>query len=46
VATVSGKSGTTDVVHFAATRASFVRVSIDSAGTSQPPMLEELTVTG
>jgi len=46
VATVTGGNAPTDVVHFAATSASFVRVAIDSSATSQPPMLEELTVTG
>jgi hypothetical protein len=46
VATVTGGHATTDVVHFAATSASFVRVAIDSSATAQPPMLEELTVTG
>jgi trehalose/maltose hydrolase-like predicted phosphorylase len=46
VATVTGGHSTTDVVHFAATKASYVRVAIDSSAPSQPPMLEELTVTG
>ena len=36
----------TGVVHFAATSTSLVRVAIDPWATSQPPMLEELTVTG
>ena len=46
VATVTGGHATTDVVHFAATSASFVRVAIDSSATSKPPTLDELTVTG
>jgi hypothetical protein len=46
VATVTHGNGTTDTVHFRPTTASFVRVALDSSATSQPPMLEELTVTG
>jgi hypothetical protein len=47
VATVTGRTtGTTDVLHFAPVRARFVRLQITPATGGQPPMLEELTVTG
>ena len=46
VAKVTGGRGATDTVHFAARSASFVRVAIDSSATSQPPTVEELSVTG
>ena len=47
VATVTGRTtGTTDVLHFAPVRARFVRLQITSATGEQPPMLEELAVTG
>jgi trehalose/maltose hydrolase-like predicted phosphorylase len=45
-ATVTQGSGTTDVVNFTPTQASFVRLEIDSSSSSDPPMLEELSVTG
>jgi hypothetical protein len=45
VATVTSGSGTTDVLKFPTTRASFVRLEIDSSSTSMPPMLEEVSVT-
>ncbi len=47
LATVSGRTtGTLDVLRFAPTRARFVRVVITAGTGTQPPMLEELTVTG
>jgi trehalose/maltose hydrolase-like predicted phosphorylase len=46
VATVNSVTGTTDVLRFPATPASFVRLEVDSSGTPTPPMLEELNVTG
>ena len=46
VATVTGNTGTTDVLRFAPTQASFVRLEIDASSTSQPPMLDELAATG
>jgi hypothetical protein len=47
VATVTGPStGTTDVVHFPATRARAVALTVTSSGSSAPPVLDELTVTG
>lgn len=46
IATVSGRTaGTLDVLHFAPTRARFIRISITSGTGSQPPMLEELQIT-
>jgi hyaluronoglucosaminidase len=46
VATVNSGIGTTDALRFPATPAGFVRLEADSSGTSTPPMLEELNVTG
>jgi hypothetical protein len=46
LATVNGGHGTTDRLQFPGARASFVRLEIDSASTSTPPMVEELTATG
>jgi len=46
VATVTRNTGTTDVLRFAPTQASFVRLEIDTSSTSQPPMLDELAATG
>jgi hypothetical protein len=46
LATVNGGQGTTDRLQFPGAQASFVRLEIDSASTSTPPMLEELTATG
>ncbi len=44
VASVSGRTtGTTDVVDFPPTRASYVSVTITSSTGAQPPMLDELT---
>jgi hypothetical protein len=46
VASVSGKtSGTTDVLHFKARRARFVRIRITAATAGKEPMLQELTLT-
>ena len=38
-------TGTTDVLHFPATRAGYVAVRITSSAGSAAPMLDELTVT-
>jgi trehalose/maltose hydrolase-like predicted phosphorylase len=47
VAAVAGRtSGVVDVIHFVASDARFVRIQITSATGTQPPMLDELTVTG
>jgi hypothetical protein len=46
VTTVTGRTtGTTDVVHFPATRARFVAVRITGATNGLRPMLDELTVS-
>ncbi|MGB0093800.1 MAG: hypothetical protein WBP81_14870 [Solirubrobacteraceae bacterium] len=43
---LSGRTaGTLDVLHFAPTRARFIRISITSGTGSQPPMLQELQIT-
>jgi trehalose/maltose hydrolase-like predicted phosphorylase len=47
VATITGRTtGTIDVLHFAPTRARYIRVQISSGTGGQPPMLDELTVRG
>ena len=46
VATVTGRTtGTTDVLHFSATRARYVAVHIAASMDTQQPMLDELTVS-
>ena len=46
VATVTGRTtGTTDVLHFSATRAGYVAVHITASTDMQQPMLDELTVS-
>ncbi len=46
VATVSGvEDRTSDVLHFPAVRARFVRINITASTADTPPLLEELTVT-
>ena len=44
VATVGGRTGTTDVVRFGATTARAVKITMTSSTGSQPPELDELTV--
>jgi hypothetical protein len=44
VATVGGRTGTTDVVRFGATTARAVRITMTSSTGSRPPELDELTV--
>jgi hypothetical protein len=46
LATVNGGQGTTDTLQFPGARASFVRLESDSASTSTPLIVEELTATG
>jgi hypothetical protein len=46
VATVTKGTGTTDVLEFTPTQASFVRLEIDSSSTAVLPTLEELSATG
>lgn len=46
VATVTGRTtGTTDVLHFSATRAGYIAVHITASADMQQPMLDELTVS-
>jgi hypothetical protein len=46
VATVTGKmTGTTDVLHFPATRARYIALHITASSGGSPPLLDELTVT-
>jgi trehalose/maltose hydrolase-like predicted phosphorylase len=46
VATVTGRTtGTTDVVHFAATRVRYVALHVTASTDMQPPKLDELIVT-
>jgi len=46
VATVTGRTtGTTDVLHFSATRAGYIAVHITASTDMQQPMLDELTVS-
>ena len=47
IAAVTGRtSGTIDVIHFLPVSARFIRVQITAATGTQPPMLDEITVTG
>jgi hypothetical protein len=46
VGAVAGRTtGVTDVIHFVPSTARFVRLQITAATGTQPPMLDELTVT-
>jgi hypothetical protein len=40
------RHGTTDTIQFPALRARFVRIRITAAADNQPPLLQELRVTG
>ncbi len=47
VGAVTGRTGgVTDVIHFIPSTARFVRIQITAATGTQPPLLDELTVTG
>jgi trehalose/maltose hydrolase-like predicted phosphorylase len=47
IATLTGRTaGTVDVLRFPSTSARFVRLQITAGTGAQPPMLQELTVTG
>jgi hypothetical protein len=47
IAAVNGRtSGTVDVIHFLPVSARFIRIQITVATGTQPPMLDEISVTG